>query len=331
MEKEIFPSSLRRLRSNPLIRSLVSPISFSHHSFILPVFVEEGISMARPIKDMESVSVQTTDTVFGYIESAINHGISKILLFPIPSVKKEIPDDFSFACKTIQNIKEKFGSSIWLASDLCLCSYTSHGHCGIMNAAYTEVLNHESVELLAKYASELANHGADCIAPSDMMDGRIKAIRTKLDQNKLCHTTIMAYSSKFSSQFYGPFRDACHSSPAGSSLKDRKSYQLSPFSAREALNAAIRDSEEGADILMVKPSGLYTDIIQSVKGTCKKPLAAYHVSGEYAAIEILGDRGILDRAKAHMEVWAALSRSGADIIISYAATEAKKWISEYEF
>jgi len=332
MEKKLYPGTLRRLRSNAVIRSLINPLKLSHQSFILPIFVEENLQSPRPIQNMESVFVQTIETIIQRIENAILSGVNKFLLFPIPAVKKVIPDDFSFAFDTVVKIKAHFGDTIWLATDICLCSYTSHGHCGIMNHQKTEVLNQESVEILSTYAVLLAKAGADCLAPSDMMDSRIKAIRDKLINSNLGYKTIMSYSAKFSSQFYGPFRDACHSSPnEGSTLHDRKSYQLSPFNPEQALLAALRDESEGADIIMVKPAGLYADIIASLKERILTPIAAYHVSGEYAAIEILSERGIVDRSKAHMEVWASLQRSGASIIISYEAEKAKEWIENYEY
>ncbi|MEP7268359.1 MAG: porphobilinogen synthase [Saprospiraceae bacterium] len=331
MEKEIYPSTSRRLRSNAHIRSLVSPILLSHQSFILPIFVEENLNNPRPIKSMESVMVHNVDSILSFIEEGIKSGVSKFLLFPIPSEKKEVPDDFTFAIKVVSKIKSTFGNNIWLATDVCLCSYTTHGHCGIMDQSHTQVLNEPSVKLLASYSNMLAAAGADCLAPSDMMDGRVKAIRNSLAISGLDNKIIMSYSAKFSSQWYGPFRDACHSSPQGTILSDRKSYQLSPFNLEEAVQCAERDAVEGADILMVKPAGHYTDVISVVKQKTGKPVAAYHVSGEYSSIEIMAERGIIDRDKAHLEVWAALQRSGSDIIISYAAIHAKTWIEQYEY
>jgi porphobilinogen synthase len=331
METKLFPGVLRRLKSDGLVRSLISPIPISHQSFVLPLFLEENAKSPRPIQYMESVLVHTADSILNSIENALSQGIQKFLFFPIPAHQKAVPDHFEFAAKAIHAIRQKFQQDIWLASDLCLCSYTDHGHCGILSADGTRVLNQESVGILARYAHVLADAGADCIAPSDMMDGRIGAIRQTLDQNHHRDTMIMAYSAKFSSQWYGPFRDACHSSPAGSLLKDRKSYQLGYFDARQALRGIERDIQEGADIVMVKPSGLYTDILYQARQKYYHPLAAYQVSGEYASIEILAAQGMVDRAKAHIEHWAALHRSGADIIISYAAAHAKEWLNAYEY
>lgn len=331
MEKKIYPSVYRRLRSNAHIRSLVSPLRLTHHSFILPLFVEQDLALPRLIDHMHGIQVENKETIFQAIDNALKADIHKFLLFPIPSTKSNYPQDFSFAHTMISSVKAKYQQEIWVASDLCLCSYTLSGHCGILNSEWNKVLNDESIQILTQYATVVAGAGIDCIAPSDMMDGRIKAIRSALDEMGNDQTLIMSYSSKFSSQWYGPFRDACHSTPTVDSLKDRKSYQLSPTSMQEAIRSAVRDEQEGADILMVKPATLYTDVIAQVKMNTNSPVAAYHVSGEYAAIEALAHLGLLDRKKAHLEVWSSLQRSGVDIIISYAATHAKEWIETYEY
>jgi len=192
-------------------------------------------------------------------------------------------------------------------------------------------VNHKTVDVLSKYAMQLAVAGVDCIAPSDMTDGRIAAIRTSLDAVEYDTVSIMSYSAKFSSQFYGPFRDACHSAPNTNGLKNRKTYQLSPLNMNDAIASSLRDEKEGADILMVKPAALYTDVIAKLKQQTLKPIAAYHVSGEYAAIEALAEKGLVNREAAHLEVWTALTRAGADIIISYAAKNAKEWIDKMEY
>jgi porphobilinogen synthase len=203
---------------------------------------------------------------------------------------------------------------------------------------HSKLVNHKTVDVLSRYALQLANAGANCIAPSDMTDGRIAGIRTSLDAMSFDNVSIMSYAAKFSSQFYGPFRDACHSSPntkclpAGrQGLKNRKTYQLSPLNINDAIASALRDEKEGADILMVKPAALYTDVIAKLKQQTLKPLAAYHVSGEYAAIEALAEKDLVNREAAHLEVWTALTRAGADIIISYAAKNAKEWIAKMEY
>lgn len=327
METNFWPVTQRRLRTGTHIRELTASVKLNYKGFIQPVFVDEGISSPRKVNGLNEVQVETADSILHSIEKDTRNGISKFLLFPVPATKRDKEFDFSFAANVISRIKENFGEEVWIAADICLCSYTTHGHCGILNQDHTQLVNSKTVEVLSHYASLLANAGADCIAPSDMMDGRIGAIRNKLDALGFEQVSIMSYAAKFSSQFYGPFRDACHSTPNTMGLQNRKTYQLSPFNINDALASAIRDEKEGADILMVKPATLYTDVIAKLKQQTLKPVAAYHVSGEYAAIEMLAEKGLLDREAAHVEVWAALQRSGADIIISYAARNAKEWIN----
>ncbi|MBX9785611.1 MAG: porphobilinogen synthase [Chitinophagaceae bacterium] len=331
MEKIFYPLTQRRLRTDTHIRELTATVKLSHKSFIQPLFVEEGIAEKRLVKGLYGVEADTAETILFTIEDCLQNGISKFLLFPIPLVKKESDFDFSFASSIIKKIKQQFGEQVWISADVCLCSYTTHGHCGILNEAHTQLINHKTVDVLRKYASQLAAAGADCIAPSDMMDGRIAAIRTQLDALGFDEVSIMSYAAKFSSQFYGPFRDACHSAPNTNGLQNRKSYQISPFNSNDAVASAVRDEKQGADILMVKPAALYTDVIARLKQQTLKPIAAYHVSGEYAAVESLAAQGLLQRDAAHLEVWAALQRSGADITISYAARNAKAWIEKIDY
>jgi porphobilinogen synthase len=328
MEKIFHPITQRRLRTDAHIRELAATVKLSYKSFILPLFIDEAITSPRPVKGLPGVLVHNSTSVIPVIEEAIASGISKFLLFPVPAIKKETEFSFIYATSIVQKIRQQFGQSVWIASDLCLCSYTTHGHCGILNDTHSHLINHKTVEVLSRYATLLAGAGVDCIAPSDMMDGRIGAIRSQLDALGYDTVSIMSYSTKFSSQFYGPFRDACHSAPNTNGLQNRKTYQISPFNVNDAIACALRDEKEGADILMVKPAALYTDIIAQLNQQTFKPIAAYHVSGEYAAIEIMAEQGLLNREAAHIEVWAALQRSGADIIISYAAVHAKEWIEK---
>jgi porphobilinogen synthase len=323
--------SQRRLRAGEAIRELTADVRLSSKQFIQPLFVEEGIDVPRNIEGLKGVQVDTTQTVLKTIEQDLKSGVSKFLIFPVPVQRSTDDFDFSFATHVIKKIRSCFGNSVWLAADLCLCSYTTHGHCGILNEEATKLLNAPTVEILSNYALELAKAGADCIAPSDMMDGRIAAIRKNLDEHGYDDRSIMSYSAKFSSQFYGPFRDACHSAPAGDGLKDRKTYQISSMNLQDAIASALRDEAEGADILMVKPAALYTDVLAALRQRCNCPLAAYHVSGEYAAIELLAEKGLLKREAAHLEVWTALVRGGANCIISYAAREADKWINQMKY
>lgn len=328
MEKIFYPLTQRRLRTDAHIRELTASVKLSHKSFIQPLFVDEALTTPRAVDGLANVQVDTASSILHTIEQDLQNGISKFLLFPVPAQKQQPPFDFSFAASLIKHIKMEFGNDVWLATDLCLCSYTTHGHCGILNEAQTKLINHKTVDELTRYATQLAVAGADCIAPSDMMDGRIAAIRTQLDALGFDAISIMSYASKFSSQFYGPFRDACHSAPNTNGLKNRKSYQISPFNGNDAIASALRDEKEGADMLMVKPAALYTDVIAKLKQQTLKPIAAYHVSGEYAAVESLVEKGLASREAVHTEVWAALQRAGADIIISYAARNAKAWIEQ---
>ena len=331
MEKIFYPITQRRLRADTHIRELTASVKLSHKSFIQPLFVDEAITEPRAVTGLKDIEVDSISTVLNTIEQSIKTGATKFLLFPVPANKKENNFDFSFATSVIRSIKENFGNDVWIASDLCLCSYTSHGHCGILNDEHSRLINHKTVDVLSRYATQLAIAGADCIAPSDMTDGRIAAIRTSLDALSYDTVSIMSYSAKFSSQCYGPFRDACHSAPNTNGLKNRKTYQLSPLNINDAIASSIRDEKEGADILMVKPAALYTDVIAKLKQQTLKPVAAYHVSGEYAAIESLAEKKLVNREAAHLEVWTALTRAGADIIISYAARNAKEWIDKMEY
>ncbi|HJS54881.1 MAG TPA: porphobilinogen synthase [Chitinophagaceae bacterium] len=331
MEKIFYPVTQRRLRADKHIRELTASVKLSHKNFIQPLFADETIPEPRSVKGLADVKVDTASTVLNTIEQIIKTGATKFLLFPVPAKRSEYNFDFSFATSVMRSIKENFGNDVWVASDLCLCSYTTHGHCGILNADHSRLVNNKTVEVLSKYATELAVAGADCIAPSDMTDGRIAAIRTSLDALGFDTISIMSYSAKFNSQFYGPFRDACHSAPNTKGLMNRKTYQLSPLNINDAIASSFRDEKEGADILMVKPSALYTDVIAKLKQHTLKPVAAYHVSGEYAAIEALAEKGLVNREATHLEVWTALTRAGADIIISYASKNAKDWIGKMEY
>lgn len=331
MEKIFYPVTQRRLRADTHIRELTASVKLSHKSFIQPLFVDEVITEPRAVNGLTEVEVDSASSILNTIEQNIKSGATKFLLFPVPAEKKENNFDFFFATSIIRSIKENFGNDVWIAADLCLCSYTTHGHCGILKDDHSKMINHKTVDVLSKYATQLAIAGADCIAPSDMTDGRIAAIRTSLDAMGYDTVSIMSYSAKFSSQFYGPFRDACHSAPNTNGLKNRKTYQLSPLNINDAIASSRRDEKEGADILMVKPAALYTDVIAKLKQQTLKPIAAYHVSGEYAAIESLAEKNLVNREAAHLEVWTALTRAGADIIISYAAKNAKEWIDRMEY
>ncbi len=328
MEKINYPLTQRRLRTDAHIRELTATVHLSYKSFIQPLFVNEVLHEPVALNGLHGVQSETINSVLHTIENDLQNGISKFLLFPVPANKVANNFNFSFAANVVKAIKENFGNDIWLATDVCLCSYTTHGHCGILNNDHSKLLNNKTVDVLSKYAAELANAGSDCIAPSDMMDGRIAAIRNILNALNFDDVSIMSYAAKFSSQLYGPFRDACNSAPNTHGIQNRKSYQISPFNINDAIASSLRDAQQGADILMVKPAGLYTDIIAALKQQTLKPLAAYHVSGEYAAIEAMVQQGFMQREAAHTEVWTALTRSGANMIISYASRNAKEWIEK---
>jgi porphobilinogen synthase len=332
MEKAEQHSSHRRIRANRHIRELTADVVLSYRDFIQPLFLDQTVKARTPLLNLNEVNADTIDTLLDQVDQDLARGVSKFLLFPVPSQKAASGFDFSFFTKGLEQIRKEFGRDVWIAADVCLCAYTNHGHCGILSKDGTRVLNKETVDELSKYALALAQAGADCVAPSDMMDGRVASIRHNLDHGGLDHVALMSYSAKFSSQFYGPFRDACKSSPGGNvTLKERKSYQVSAFSSTDGIASAIRDSEEGADIIMVKPALPYLDVLTRLKGMLHKPLAAYHVSGEYQSLELLASQGIIERSKAHIEVWTSIKRAGASIVISYASRHAKKWIDEIEY
>lgn len=321
----------RRYRANPGIRALSALPLPEVSRFIQPVFVEEHLVGRRLLENLPGIGVDSVQTIFTTLEQDLQAGVSHFLLFPIPAAKSETPD-LTWFTEVLRALKTRFGEQTWLACDVCLCAFTLHGHCGILSADGTRVLNRETCTLLAETGLAFAQAGADCIAPSDMMDGRIAAIRKKLDENGLEHIAILSYAAKFQSVFYGPFRDACSSSPgANPVLKDRKTYQIHPLNLNDALACAARDAHEGADIVMVKPAGMYLDVIQQISRSAQKPVAAYHVSGEYAALELLAGAGLASREAAHLELWFALQRAGANIIISYAARHAKHWLEHYRF
>ena len=309
----------RRLRANPHIRDLVAEVSVSQNDLIQPIFVDETLSAREAVKNMSGVFSDTEGSILSQIESDLKAGVTKFLLFPVPKDRFETDFRFDFAQNVVSKIKSTFGNDLWLANDVCLCSYTTHGHCGVLDTEGSKMLNAESVKILADYSLGLAQAGADCIAPSDMTDGRIGAIRQILDENRLENTSIMSYSSKFASNFYGPFRDVCKSSPTGTTLKNRKTYQIDYRNGSDALRSSMRDAAEGADFLMVKPGLPYLDIVTKLSQKTDLPIIVYHVSGEYAAIDLLAQNDLIDKMAAHLEIWTAFKRAGATGIITYAA------------
>lgn len=323
--------SLRRLRQDPLTRELAREHRVSLEQLIQPCFVVEGIKSREDIPGLTGTYRETPKTLLAQVEKDLNAGVNKLLLFGVPAGKKTRGFDPSFTAKQIAAIKRQFGKDVWLSVDVCLCSSTTHGQCGILTAEGDHVDNGSTVEALAKAALAYAEAGADCVAPSDMMDGRIAAIREALDSSRtprVERTLLMSYSAKFHSKFYGPFRAAADSAPKGG-LKDRATYQIDPGTPRDALASSWRDSEEGADILMVKPGMPYLDILAQLSSQIPKPWAVYEVSGEFAAIELMAQQGLMQGPAAHVEAWTAFKRAGASMIITYGARFARDWLKQH--
>jgi porphobilinogen synthase len=317
---------MRRLRKNSQIRSLVRENSLTVSDFVYPIFIKEGNDIKSEIPSMPGICQYSLDRLDEELERVIEQKIGAVLLFGIPEHKDECGssgyDKDGIVQKGIRHIKEKYPDLVVIA-DVCLCEYTSHGHCGIIKD--NEVLNDETLTLLAKMALSMAEAGADIIAPSDMMDNRVSVIRKTLEENGYKDIIIMSYSAKFASAYYSPFREAAHSAP---SFGDRKTYQMDKANANEALRECLLDIEEGADIIMVKPALAYLDIIKTVSEETKFPLAAYNVSGEYSMVKAAAKLGYIDEKKVVLENLMAIKRAGAKIIITYHAIDAARWILE---
>ncbi len=316
----------RRLRRNQVIRDMVAETTLSIDDFVYPIFVIEGENVRNPIKSMPGIYQLSLEHAIQEAKEAFDLGIKSIILFGIPEKKDEMGSEAysedSIITRAIHEIKSKLPDLIVIA-DACLCEYTSHGHCGVLNKN-GNVLNDKTLELLKKEAYVYAKMGADIIAPSGMMDGMVKAIRESLDDNGFENVAIMSYSAKYSSNFYGPFRDAAESAPA---FGDRKSYQMDFRNSNEAIKEMMLDIEEGADFLMVKPALAYLDVIRMAKDRFPYiPLAAYNVSGEYSIVKAAGQMGWIDEKAIMFEILTAIKRAGADIIITYFAKDITKII-----
>jgi porphobilinogen synthase len=313
---------LRRLRYNSKVRDLVRETILTKNDFIYPLFVVPGEGVLREVRSMPGVFNLSIDELVKECREVESLGIPAVILFGIPEHKDEVGSeaysDEGIIQKAIRAIKSEV-KSLLIITDVCLCEYTSHGHCGVLNGE--EILNDESVELLVKEAVSHAKAGADVIAPSDMFDGRVAEIRKGLDENGFKNIPILSYAVKYSSGYYGPFRDAADSAPA---FGDRKSHQMDVANSDEAIREALSDVEEGADIIMVKPAGAYLDIIRRVKDATVMPLAAYQVSGEYAMIKAAGKLGWIDEERVMIESLVAIKRAGADMILSYFAKDIAK-------
>jgi porphobilinogen synthase len=321
-----FPvSRLRRMRKSPAIRDMFRETAVTKSDLIYPLFIVEGENLKKEISSMPGQFQLSVDNVIRECEELTELGLNSILLFGIPQEKDEVGSgayaDDGIIQKAVRAIKSRFPDML-VITDVCLCEYTSHGHCGIVEEGYVQ--NDSTLELLVKEAVSHAQAGADIIAPSDMMDGRIGAIRKALDGGGFTETPIMAYSAKFSSSFYGPFREAAESAPQ---FGDRKTYQMDFGNGDEAMREIALDIQEGADIVMVKPALSYLDLIRRSKDTFNMPLAAYNVSGEYSMIKAAAERGWIDGEKIMWEVLTSIKRAGADVIITYFAKDAARLLN----
>ena len=321
-----FPATrMRRLRRTGLLRDMVRETELTPSHLVLPLFVELGTDSRTPIEAMPGVERLSISHAVEEAGQAHALGVPGVLLFGIPAAKDEAGsgayDDEGVVQLAVRALKEAH-PELLVMTDVCLCAYTSHGHCGVLREDGS-VDNDVSLELLAKTAISHARAGADAVAPSDMMDGRVGALRSQLDAEDLKETPIVAYSAKFASAFYGPFREAADSAPA---FGDRRTYQMDPANADEAVREALLDVDEGADVVMVKPALAYLDVIRRVKEATRVPVAAYSVSGEYAMIEAAAAAGHLDRRAAVLEALTSIRRAGADILITYHAKDVAEWL-----
>jgi len=310
----------RRLRRTEALRNLVRETSLNASQLVLPLFVREGKNLRRPVGSMPGVDQTSPDELVRDVERAATAGVGGVILFGIPETKdatgSEAWNDEGAVQQAVRLLKEKLPQVV-VITDVCMCEYTEHGHCGILENG--EVNNDATLKLLARVSVSHARAGADMIAPSDMMDGRVRAIRSALDDGGFSSTPILSYAAKYASAYYGPFREAAESAPKQG---DRKGYQMDPGNAAEALREVFADIEEGADAIMVKPAGPYLDIIRRVKEATGYPVAAYQVSGEYAMIKAAAERGWIDGERVMMESLLGIRRAGADFILTYFAVAA---------
>jgi len=316
----------RRLRKNETIRRMVRETSLSPDHFIYPLFVTFGKGVKKEVSSMPGCFQESADKIVKNAKEVYSLGIPAILLFGIPKHKDEVGSSAYDNKGVVQNAVRAIKDAVpemYVITDVCMCEYTSHGHCGIVKDG--DVQNDPTLELLAKEAVSHAKAGADMVAPSDMMDGRVRAIRSALDEEGFKEMPIMSYAAKYASGFYGPFREAAESTPQ---FGDRRSYQMDPANRREAIKEVALDIEEGADIVMVKPALAYLDIISDVKDAFDVPVAAYNVSGEYSLVKAAGKLGWIDEKRVMMEILTSIKRAGADLILTYFAKEAAKILSK---
>jgi len=318
---------LRRLRRTEKLRAMVRETTLTVNDFIYPLFVVYGKGKKEEIKSMPGIFRYSVDRIMEEVDEVVKLGIPAVILFGIPAHKDEegssAINDNGEVQQAVKKIKKAYPDLV-VITDVCLCEYTSHGHCGILTKK-GEVDNDATIEILAEEALSHARAGADIVAPSDMMDGRVLAIREKLDEKGYEHIPIMSYSVKYASGFYGPFRDAAESTPA---FGDRRSYQMDPANAREAIREATLDIDEGADMIMVKPALSYLDVISLMADEFPYPIVAYNVSGEYSMVKAAGRLGWIDENRVMMEILLSIKRAGADLIITYHAKEAAKILKD---
>ncbi len=323
---------LRRLRQNENIRRLVRETRLSTDDLIMPLFVRPGKGIKQPIPSMPGNFQMSVDKLVEEVKALEGLGIPGVILFGIPEKKDEMGSDAYADQGIIQQaiiaIKKEV-KNVLVITDVCLCEYTNHGHCGFIRkdekTGHADVDNDMTLELLAKEAVSHANAGADIIAPSDMMDGRVGVIRDSLDEEGFSHIPIMAYSAKYASGFYGPFREAAESTPG---FGDRSSYQMDPHNALESIREVALDIEEGADIVMVKPALAYLDIIRMIKDEFQYPVAAYNVSGEFSVVKAAAEKGWIDEKRVALEILTGIKRAGADMILTYWAKDAAQWLKK---
>ena len=323
-----FPTQrLRRTRRTAALRGLVRETRLSPQDFIYPMFVTVGEDVRSPVGSMPGVFQLSINHAVEEARRAYDLGIPGVLLFGLPAEKDEAGsgayDPEGIVQLATRAIKDAVPEML-VVTDVCLCEYTSHGHCGVVHRESGQVLNDVSLELISRTAASHAEAGADIVAPSDMMDGRVAAVRAELDHEGFEETPIMSYAAKYASAFYGPFREAADSAPQ---FGDRRSYQMDPANAREALTEVHLDVEEGADIVMVKPAMPYLDVVRRVRETTDLPVAAYSVSGEYAMIKAAAGNGWLDEERAVLEALTGIKRAGADVIVTYFAPDVARWLS----
>lgn len=316
----------RRLRRTAAIRDLVRENDLTSKDFIYPVFVVEGENIKEEIPSLPGNYHISVDRLDEITKEVVDCGIKGVILFGLPSYKDEFGssafDEDGIVQRAVRKIKE-LSQELWVITDVCMCQYTSHGHCGVLHN--NEVINDETLKFLGKVALSHGKAGADMVAPSDMMDGRVAFIREVLDENGYENVSIMSYSAKYSSSFYGPFREAAHSAPQSG---DRKSYQMDPANINEAMREIESDIEEGADIIMIKPALSYLDVIRRAKDRYAYPIAAYSVSGEFAMIKAGAKLGYINEKDIALEMLLSMKRAGADMIITYYALEASRWLKE---